>query len=177
MASPFVGEIRLFAGSFAPEGWALCNGQSQTISANEALYSLIGTTYGGDGVSTFNLPDLRGRVPVNMGTGGGGTYVIGQMAGVESVTLTAQQMPGHSHPLYATSAGTQQASPANALPAPTNSSQAGTMLYGNGAASLTSLAPQTVTANPGAGLPHDNLQPYVAINFIIALYGLYPPKS
>src|SRR5579864_6802858 len=108
MGTPYVGEIRMFAGNFAPAGWALCQGQSLAIADNDVLFNLIGTTYGGDGQTTFNLPNLASRVPVHMGTGGGGSYIIGQSAGVESVTLTTSQIPAHSHvPLCNSNAGNQ----------------------------------------------------------------------
>src|SRR6266480_5292182 len=111
MGEPFVGEIRMFGGNFAPAGWAFCQGQLMPISENETLFNLIGTTYGGDGQETFGIPNLQGRVPMHAGTGGGITYTLGEMAGVESVTLTTQQIPIHSHPFTASTAGSTATSP------------------------------------------------------------------
>src|SRR5207302_5087041 len=113
MGSPYVGEIRMFAGNFAPAGWAFCNGATLAIAENDVLFQLIGTTYGGDGQNTFNLPDLQSRVPVHMGTGGGSSYIIGQSAGVEQVTLTTSQIPAHSHPPLCNSGDGTQNSPSN----------------------------------------------------------------
>src|ERR1700761_932213 len=117
MSGPYVGEIRMFAGNFNPNGWRFCDGSLLPISENETLFQLLGTTYGGDGVNTFQLPDLRGRVPIHMGTGGGATYVIGQLAGVENVTLTTAQIPAHSHTVNATASSQVQQPNANTFPA------------------------------------------------------------
>jgi microcystin-dependent protein len=177
MATPYVGEIRLFAGNFAPEGWAMCAGQTVQISQNPVLFQLIGTTYGGDGVSTFQLPDLRSRVPVHQGTpSGGSTYPIGMVAGQETVTLNDAQMPRHTHSFATTSSGQVQ-SPANAFPATINNNgQANITLYGNGNAKPTTLAPSSIKPSAG-GQPHENIQPYVCLTFIISLYGIYPSQS
>jgi microcystin-dependent protein len=176
MATPYIGEIRLFAGTYAPLGWLLCDGSLKSIAQYDTLYTLLGTTYGGDGVNTFSLPDLRSRVPVHMGTSTSGTnYVQGQMAGTETVTLTTTQIPKHTHPVYG-AAGTAISSPANALPTTLQSAQGGTMLYGAGTGALTSLLPTSVTP-AGGSQPHNNLQPYVAATYIIAFQGIYPTRS
>jgi microcystin-dependent protein len=155
--------------SFAPAGWALCNGQTIAISDNDALFNLIGTTYGGNGQTSFMLPNLQSRVPVHMGTGGGGTYVLGQMAGEEQVTLITGQLPSHSHVPMANSNGGTRPSPASSVWAASS------------ALPYSSHAPDAVMAtqavqNAGGGQPHDNLPPYQAINFIISLYGVYPSQ-
>ena len=171
MAQPYVGEIRMFAGNFAPVGWLLCEGQRLSISEYDALYNLIGTTYGGDGQQTFQLPDLRGRVPVCSGTGPGlGSRVIGEAAGVEEVTLTLNQLATHEHAAAAVGANGNQANPiGNALAG----SQA-TALYSPGEPDV-QLAPSAVTI-AGGSRPHDNVQPSLCINYIIALYGIYPSQ-
>src|SRR5437588_9179576 len=175
MGSPYIGEIRIFAGTFNPVGWAFCDGALLPISENEALFNLIGTTYGGDGQSTFGLPDLRGRVPIHMGTSQGITYQLAESAGVESVTLTTQQLPIHNHPPLATNTG-QQLNPTNttSLASPT-STQAGTAIFGPGPAN-TSLSTASTTLT-GGSQPHDNRQPYECLNFIIALFGIFPTQS
>lgn len=175
MATPYLGEIRLFAGNFAPQGWNLCDGTTLSIADNDALYAVIGTTYGGDGASTFRLPDLRSRVPVHMGTNAGVTYVQGQAAGTETVTLTIPQMPKHSHPVSG-AGGTAIASPANALSSALSSSQGGTTLYGTGTGNPTNLLPASVTT-AGGSQPHENLQPYVAATYIIAIAGIFPSQG
>jgi microcystin-dependent protein len=177
MGSPFIGEIRLFAGNFAPQGWAFCNGALQSISENEALFNLIGTTYGGDGVNTFALPSLQSRVPVHMGTDSfGTTYVQGALGGVENVTLTTAQLGAHNHPLNAVNSGASVQSPAGALPGLSTSSQAGTLQYGNGTATPTTLTPASIGLS-GGGQPHTNIQPYLAISFIISLFGIFPSQN
>ncbi len=176
MSSPFVGEIRLFAGNFAPQGWALCNGALLPISEYDVLFNLIGTTYGGDGVSTFGVPSLASRVPVHQGTSSTGTYVIGQMSGVENVTILESNMPQHTHALACTGNATQVASPLNALPAVLNSTQTNSYVYGTGSGKLTTLMPATVTTT-GGSLPHNNIQPYLCATFIISLFGIYPSQS
>ena len=173
MSEQYVGEIRLFAFGRVPTGWLACNGQPLSIAQYQALYTLIGTTYGGDGQQTFKLPNLQSRVPVHMGTSNiGGTYVIGQIAGVESVTLTIGQIPQHNHMVNATASG-QQLSPLNAYPAnATSPTQAGVLVYGAPPAAF-KINPATVQ-NAGGSLPHNNLQPFVAVNYIISLFGIYP---
>ena len=172
MAQPYVGEIRMFGGNFAPAGWMFCAGQLLPISENETLFNLIGTTYGGDGQSTFALPDLRGRIPIHMGTGGGATYVLAENGGVESVTLTAQQIPTHSHPFLAS------ADPANTLNAQNNtlSATATATPYVQGFPATTPLAGQTI-APVGGSQPHTNFQPYLCISFIISLFGIFPSQT
>jgi microcystin-dependent protein len=172
MGQPYVGEIRMFAGNFAPVGWMFCEGQPLPISENEVLFQLIGTTYGGDGQSTFNLPNLASRVPIHMGTGPDGTtYQIGEAAGVESVTLTTQQIPNHTHPLTASTAVAQQTSPtAHVLAQPT-----GGFFYIEEIPDGT-LAPNSV-APVGGSQPHENTQPFLCINFIISLFGVFPSQT
>jgi microcystin-dependent protein len=169
----YVGEIRMFAGNFEPQGWAFCNGQTLPISENDVLFNLIGTTYGGDGQSTFNLPNLQGRVPVHMGTGRDGTpYQISQLAGAEQVTLTVQQMPSHTHPLMASTAGGTAATPqGNVLASPGG----GIQLYYEG--QTTGAMNTGAIGGAGGSQPHDNTQPFLCINFIISLFGVYPSQS
>jgi microcystin-dependent protein len=170
MGQPYVGEIRIFAGNFAPAGWMFCDGQLIPISEYETLFNLIGTTYGGDGQSTFALPDLRGRLPVHQGTGGGGTYVIGEVSGVESVTLIASQIPSHNHAPAAVSGNGDQATPANGVWAGASSSR-----YSSSAPSLAMNA--SLIGDTGTNQPHDNRMPYLGVNFIISLYGIYPTPN
>lgn len=169
MAQPYVGEIRMFGGNFAPAGWMLCEGQLLPISENETLFQLIGTTYGGDGQSTFALPDLRGRVPIHQGNNLG-TFTIGQAAGVETVTLTVPQIPVHSHGMMASKDVANQLAPQNAV-----TGQAAAKIYRAGTPSLT-LNPQAVTT-VGGTQPHTNMQPYLCVNFIISLFGIFPSQS
>lgn len=166
MSDPFVGEIRMFGGNFAPAGWAFCDGQLVPISENDILFNLIGTTFGGDGQSTFGLPDLRSRVPLHMGNG----FTIGEAAGVEQVTLTIQQIPVHNHAFIGSSA-------AGTSPSPTNNifGQAQVDIYTPGGPGPT-LAPQLASI-VGGNQPHDNRQPYLVISFIISLFGLYPSPN
>lgn len=168
MADPYVGEIRMFGGNFAPAGWAFCNGAELPISEYEALFNLIGTTYGGDGQSTFALPDLQGRLPVHAGQG----FAIGQMAGSETVTLTGNQLPVHSHGLVAT----QNAGSATNPGGSTLAKLAGNSAY-IAAPATTPLAPQSLLPDPGGGQPHSNMQPYLCVTFIISLFGIYPSPS
>jgi len=177
MSEPFIGEIKMFAGTYAPLGWALCDGQLLSVSGNDALYSLLGTTYGGDGQTTFGLPDLRGRVPVHMGQGLGlSSRVIGAQGGTESVTLTVQQIPSHSHQARCISAAGAEASPQNHVWA--QAAVAGTNLYSNLPPSLTmkSTSPAAV-GNTGGSQAHDNLIPFQVLNYIIALTGIYPQRN
>ena len=179
MGQPFVGEIRMFGGNFAPAGWAMCNGQLMPISENDVLFSLIGTTYGGDGQSTFALPNLQSRVPNHMGTGGGASYVIGEAAGVETVTLTTQQIPSHNHPVQvSTQPGNASAPAANVTLSTEAEGVAGRapVYAAYTAANNTNLAAQTVALS-GGNQPHSNIQPVLAITFIISLYGIYPQQS
>ena len=173
MSNPYIGEIRLFAGNFAPLGWAFCQGQLVSIADNDTLFSLIGTTYGGDGQQTFGLPDLRGRVPVHQGSGPGlSTRVIGELAGTETVTLTTANLPAHSHALVATSApASTAAGPAGGVLA-----SASVKVYGSGAPG-TPLAAAAIAATSGGGQPHQNMAPFLALNYIISLFGIYPQQS
>lgn len=172
MSNPYVGEIRMFGGSFAPVGWALCQGQLLPISENEVLFQLIGTTYGGDGESTFALPNLQSRVPVHMGTGPGlSTYTIGEAAGVESVTLTTGQIPQHNHAFLASLGAAASTDPTNQVIA--QSSQI--HLFTEDAAPR-QMNPSTLQPQ-GNSQPHENMQPYLAINFIIALFGVFPSQN
>ena len=176
MGQPYVGEIRMFAGNFPPNGWMFCNGDILPISENDTLFNLIGTTYGGDGQETFALPNLQSRIPIHMGTGRSGvTYQISEMAGVESVTLNTQQIPVHSHPMLASnSAGVL--SPTNAYLTTSSSSQAGTLAYNSEAPADTPLNPSIITPT-GGNQPHENCQPFLAISYIISLYGIYPSPT
>ncbi|HWA63239.1 MAG TPA: tail fiber protein [Caulobacteraceae bacterium] len=166
----------MFGGNFAPNGWMLCQGQTIPISENETLFNLIGTTYGGDGQETFQLPNLQGCVPIHQGTlAGGATYVIGQTGGTEQVTLTTQQIPNHSHVLKTTTGG-QQLSPANGVMASAASTQSGVMPYYTGASDGTQLNPASMQP-AGGSQPHENMQPFLVVNFIISLYGVYPTPT
>lgn len=174
MSEPFIAEIRIFAGNFAPRGWAFCDGQLLPVSQNTALFSLIGTTYGGDGRTTTALPDLQGRAPMQPGRGPGLTARrLGERGGVETVTLTEAQMPNHSHTLRAAA----DVGDLNA-PAPTRSlaRSGGGFLYQQDAGNPVALSPAASHSN-GGSQPHDNMQPYLTMNFIIALQGLYPSRS
>jgi microcystin-dependent protein len=155
MAQPYVGEIRMFAGNFAPAGWMFCEGQLLPISENETLFQLIGTTYGGDGESTFGLPDLRGRIPIHQGNG----FILAEEGGVEEVTLTVSQMPAHTHPMSADNvAGSPNVN-----------------LWIQDIAN-TPLSPQAVSP-VGGSQPHTNFQPYLCIDFIISLFGIFPSPT
>jgi microcystin-dependent protein len=169
MANPFLGEIRMFAGSFAPAGWALCNGQPMSISENDALFTLIGTTYGGDGQETFNLPNLQSRVPMHIGNG----VVLGEAGGVESVTLTVNQSPAHSHPLLGSTALGSNTNPQNAVLAQDNIAGADLYIEDTPTANMAATAIVPV----GGSQPHENMQPYLVINFIISLFGVFPPAN
>lgn len=173
MPDPYIGEIRMFAGNFAPAGWALCNGQLLPISEYDALFALYGTTWGGDGQSTFAVPDLRGRLPMHQGTGPGlSNRILGEAAGSETVTLTAAQLPAHSHPLYASTGTADRGDPSGALTG--NSGSANIYGGGNPAAVLGAGA---IPPSGGGGAPHDNLMPYLCINFIVSLYGVFPSPT
>jgi len=170
MSFPYVGEIRLFAGNFAPAGWAFCNGQLIPIAENDALFTLIGTTYGGDGEETFALPDLQSRIPLHHGAAVGGTFVIGGKAGVESVTLTVNQVPSHSHQLLATSAAGSANSPAGRVTGAPPSID----LYIEDTPSANAHA-QAVSPI-GGSQPHENMQPFLCLNYIISLFGVFPQQ-
>lgn len=166
MSQPYVGEIRMFAGNFAPAGWMLCQGQLLAISEYETLFNLIGTIYGGDGQSTFALPDLRSRVPVHQGPG----FTIGQMAGEESVTLTTQQIPSHSHVPLAFNGTGNQTGPGGGVWAASSLNQF------TDTAPSTPMSPQLVGL-AGGSQPHDNMLPFLALNFIISLFGIFPSQT
>lgn len=172
MSQPFVGEIRMFAGNFPPAGWGLCQGQLLPISENQTLFNLIGTTYGGDGLDTFALPNLNARFPVHSGTGPGNvTFTIAEAGGADSVTLTTSQLPAHSHPVTAGGAATT-ATATGAYPGV----WADAPYTANTPAPPTpdtALAPQQVAAQ-GGSQPHENRQPFLAMTFIISLFGIYP---
>lgn len=169
MAQPYVGEIRMFGGNFAPAGWMFCEGQILPISENDTLYNLIGTTYGGDGQETFGLPDLRGRVPVHQGGG----IQIGQLAGTESVTLNVSQMPAHTHTMLATSAAATDTTASGLVLAATASATASP--YGSDAPRNT-LSPASINSL-GGSQPHENRQPFLCVSFIISLFGIFPSQS
>ena len=167
MAQPYVGEIRMFAGNFAPAGWMFCEGQLLPISENETLFQLVGTTYGGDGQETFALPDLRGRIPIHQGNG----FSLAGTGGAETITLTVNQIPVHSHPLLGSAVNGNQVNPSNTL-----------------LASSTVVTPYAVeTANAqmaanavsavGGSQPHNNFQPYLCVDFIISLFGIFPSPT
>jgi microcystin-dependent protein len=165
----FVGEIRMWAGNFAPLGWALCDGQVLPISENETLFILIGTTYGGDGEETFALPDLRGRIPVHQGNG----FILAETGGVEDVTLTVQQLPAHNHALLASGDTASTNAPANHVFA----AGTGATIFPYGTDQpLTTLHPTTISS-AGGSQPHTNFQPYLCINFIISLFGEFPQQN
>lgn len=181
MSQPFVGQVIMFGGNFAPAGWATCSGQLLPISENETLFNLIGTTYGGDGQSTFGLPDLQGRVPIHNGQGSGlSNYVIGQKAGAESVTLNVQQIPAHNHLIGIPSAPANQSVPSNATILATESSNA----PGTGNAYTYAAASGTQTAmvagsigGAGGSQPHNNIVPVMAVTYCISLFGIYPSPN
>jgi microcystin-dependent protein len=167
MAQPYVGEIRMFGGNFAPLGWMLCEGQLLPISENETLFQLIGTTYGGDGQSTFALPDLRGRVPLHQGNG----FVLAETGGAEEVTLTPSQIPAHTHVLLANAQTATETIPGIgsvlAQPEP--------QVFGT-RTPLQPLSP-TAVSTVGGSQPHNNFQPYLCVNFIISLFGIFPSPT
>ena len=171
MAQPYVGEIRMFAGNFAPAGWMFCDGALLPISENETLFQLIGTTYGGDGQETFSLPDLQSRIPLHKGTGPDGTsYQLAEAAGTESVTLTVQQIPIHTHALL----GSTQTATAQ-TPVGNVTAKSGSNIYNNTNPidNPTPMAPGSA-APVGGSQPHDNMQPFLCINYIISLFGIFP---
>ncbi len=175
MGQPYIGEIRMFAGSFAPAGWALCQGQLMPISENDALFTLIGTMYGGDGQETFGLPDLQGRVPLHNGQGPGisQNYQQGEKAGVEQVTLTTQQIPTHTHAFTASTNVCQDTNPTNKVMG--QAGGAGVLPYVQDSIDA-QLSPQAVQP-VGGSQPHENMQPYLCINYIISLYGVFPQQN
>ncbi|MDP8979991.1 MAG: tail fiber protein [Acidobacteriota bacterium] len=167
MSSPYIGEIRMFAGNFAPVGWAFCNGAIIPIDQNDALFNLIGTTYGGDGQTTFALPDLQSRVPVHVGPG----FTLAQTGGAESVTLTTSQIPAHSHVAQANSNAGNLASPSGGVWA----SDSILSSYDSNAPSVNMNA--AAFGNSGGSQPHDNMLPFLCINFILSLFGIFPSQT
>jgi microcystin-dependent protein len=167
VAQPYVGEIRIFAGNFNPSGWMFCEGQLLPISEYETLFNLIGTTYGGDGQSTFALPDLQGRIPIHWGQG----FILAETGGVESVTLTIQQIPLHNHPFLGSTGLASDANVINNIVA--QSTQFFPYLNVNPSVAM---APQSITPT-GGSQPHNNFQPYLCLNFIISLFGIFPSPT
>lgn len=170
MSEPFVGEMRMFAGNFAPRGWAFCDGQLLAVSQNDALFSLLGTVYGGDGRTTFGLPDLRGRIPIHAGTGPGlSPRRLGSKGGAEKVTLTVNQLPSHTHVMQASGQNATDALPENRVAA-----QSDSPLYGVDEPFVNMSAQQV--ASVGGSRSHTNLMPFLCVHFIIALFGIYPSR-
>lgn len=168
MAQPYVGEIRMFAGNFAPAGWLFCAGQLLSISENETLFQLIGTTYGGDGQSTFALPDLRGRVPIHQGN----NFILAETGGAEQITLTANQIPAHTHSTRANSGNATSSDPTNNFLA----AQPALLQYSGPGTANVNLPPGTL-APTGGSQPHTNFQPYLCVDFIISLFGIFPSPN
>lgn len=169
MSQPFIGEIRMFAGNFAPVGWSFCNGAIIPIDQNDALFNLIGTTYGGDGQTTFALPNLQSRIPIHVGPG----FALGQAAGAETVTLTTSQIPAHSHVPQASNVST---SPPNVTSPAGNVWAQSTLGAFSSAAPTLSMDPAAI-GSTGGSQPHDNMVPYLVVNFIISLFGVFPSQS
>jgi microcystin-dependent protein len=175
MADPFVAEIRIFPFNFAPKGWAFCNGQLMPLSQNTALFSLVGTTYGGDGKTTFGLPNLQGSAPMFWGQGPGlSLHDLGETGGSETITLTQSEMPSHTHNIRADAADPADVqAPSSAVVLARSS---GGNAYGTSPSAMVQLA-NAMVASVGGDLPHNNMQPYLTLNFCIALQGVYPPRS
>ena len=169
MSQPYVGECRMFGGNFAPAGWMFCDGQLLPISENETLFNLIGTTYGGDGQSTFALPDLRGRVPIHQGNG----FILAETGGVETVTLTVSQIPAHSHPMIASSTNGNSSLVQGKVLAAAPSGQ----VYIVTTPSVDTAMSVQAIPPVGGSQPHDNLQPYLTISWIISLFGVFPSQT
>ena len=166
MSQPYVGEIKMFGGNFAIQGYAFCNGQLMAIDQNDALFSLIGTTYGGDGQNTFGLPDLRGRIPVHQGSG----FIMGQNGGSETVTLITSQIPSHNHTAVVDTTTGGLSSPQNNIIAKSSASAYSQTAVDN------QMGNQSI-GNTGGSQPHDNIMPYLCVTYIIALYGIYPSRN
>ena len=167
MSQPYVGEIRMFGGNFAPAGWMFCEGQLLPISENETLFQLIGTTYGGDGQSTFALPDLRGRLPLHQGNG----FILAETGGAEEITLTVNQIPAHSHAVLASTNAGDSTQPQNNLTATNASVQIYRAQPGNSAMN------PSAAGSTGGSQPHTNFQPYLCVDFIISLFGIFPSQT
>lgn len=182
MAQPYVGQMMMFAGNFAPAGWMTCEGQSLPISEYDTLFNLIGTTYGGDGQETFDLPNMAGRIPIHMGTGPGlSNYQIGQSGGTESVTLTTQQIPQHNHPANTDTNGANSPSPTPAT-IMADETTVGQPAGGNAFAYIapggaTTTMPAATVANTGGSQPHENIQPILCMTWIISLFGVFPTPT
>lgn len=173
MADPFLGEIRIFAGNFAPRGWALCQGQLLPIAQNDALFSLFGTIYGGDGQTTFALPDLASRIALHQGAGPGlSPRAIGEAGGAETVSLSAQEMSAHNHAAFCSNTGANKLSPVGSYWSTDPGGNTGAYSTTDG-----SQLADTAIGNTGGGQPHNNLQPYLVINCIVALEGIYPSRN
>jgi microcystin-dependent protein len=180
MGQPYVGEIRMFAGNFAPAGWMLCQGQLLAISEYDTLFNLIGTTYGGDGQTTFGLPDLQSRVPIHMGQGSGlSNFVLAQTGGVETVTLSTNQIPAHTHQAIADNNTATGGDPTNTYPAATTADTVYTVpnAPGNPAAPVFRNLNAGTLPLQGGGQPHSNIQPILCLTFIISLFGIYPSQN
>lgn len=167
MAQPYVGEVRIFAGNFAPAGWMFCEGQLLPISEYETLFNLIGTTYGGDGQSTFSLPDLRGRIPLHQGNG----FTLAETGGVETVTLTVSQIPAHSHSFMASSSVANSPNPGGNVVG-----ESSTISLFSSQNPATGMAAGAI-GSTGGSQPHDNFQPYLCLDFIISLFGIFPSQT
>jgi len=171
MSTPYIGEIRMVGFNFAPQGWAFCNGQLMSIAENEALFNLIGTTYGGDGQSTFALPNLQSRIPLHQGSNNmGDSMVLAQLSGSETVTLNTNQLPAHSHALGANSGNGTQAGPGGGVWAASTLDQFST-------SPPTHAMATTTTLPAGGSQPHDNMPPFLVVNFVISLFGIYPSQG
>lgn len=181
MSDYFIGEVRMFGGNFAPVNWALCNGQIMSIAQNSALFALIGTTYGGDGITTFALPDLQGRLPISEGTGPGlSPRTLGEKSGTESVTLSLMQLPLHSHSLSVSSSDSNAHTPANnLLPGKLTAPTTPTSFYAIPGTVPLNMFPMAAASisNDGANQPHSNLMPSLCVSFIIALQGIFPSRN
>ncbi len=179
MASPYIGEIRMFAGNFAPQGWATCDGQLLAISENDTLFNLIGTTYGGDGQSTFALPNLAARLPIHIGNNGTSTYAMADNGGATSVTLSTNQIPVHTHPIVADNGNATTSNPTNTYFA----AAAPKTIYTVPGSSSNPQPPTWHTMNAGmltpqgGSQPHSNMQPFLTLTFIISLFGVYPSPT
>jgi len=176
---PFLGEIRMFAGSFNPNGWALCNGQLMSIAQNSALFSLLGTYYGGDGISTFALPNLQGRLPLHWGTSPGGTYVLGETSGSPSVNILPSNLPAHNHTIAipVCSAAADLSDPTGAIEALPNDPSSGNTISSYTKAAGTGVALPFPSGSTGQSLPLSTMSPYLAVTFIIALQGVFPSRG
>ncbi|UUL82455.1 phage tail protein [Sphingomonas qomolangmaensis] len=181
MSDAFIGEVRLFAGTFAPNGWVLCDGRLLDIGQNDVLYTLLGTAYGGDGVQTFAVPDLRGRVPISQGQGLGlSNYSLGEAVGTEDVTITPQTMAPHAHPVLASTSPSTLTGPIDAVAATPTGGVVKPSLYvsRNGTSALVPSPMDTAAITPNGGnQPHDNMMPFVAINYIMATVGIFPSRN